>query len=458
MNLPQVLPVSARVVCGLVLLSLLHSAPAIAAPEQEPDADVARRAEAFVDLMAAGRFDEAVETFDEKMRGALPVANLRAAWAGTTQAAGAFERRLSARTEARGAFRIGVVTCAFARATVDVQLVLNAEGQVSGLSMRPAASDVASGPPPYARPEAYTEQEVTAGAPGWPLPGTLTMPVGDGPFPAVVLVHGSGPQDREGSVGPNRVFRDIALGLATNRVAVLRYEKRSREHAKRLNENVQITVREEVIDDVLAGVALLRQSPRIDPARVFVLGHSLGGMLAPRIVDADPVLAGAIVLAGAVRPLEQSIVEQTRYLLVADGQLTDDERDQLMAAERLAASVRALTPADAGKPESIGGAPASYWLDLRGYNPPALASRLAAPFLILQGERDYQVTMADFGRWRAALESRANVTLTSYPALNHMFMAGTGQSLPSEYLQPGHVDAQVVADMARWITTASRQP
>jgi len=444
--------------CGLILLSFLLARPVVARAVQEPDADVARRAETFVDLLASGRFDEAFETFDEKMRGALPVANLRAAWTSTTQAAGAFDRRISARAETRGAFRIGVVTCAFARANVDVQLVLNAEGKVSGFSMRPATSGVVSGPPSYARPEAYTEQEVTAGAAGWPLPGVLTVPVGDGPFPAVILVHGSGPQDRDGSVGPNRVFRDIALGLATNGVAVLRYEKRSREHAKRLNENVRITVREEVIDDVLAGAALLRRSPRIDPVRVFVIGHSLGGMLAPRILDADPTLAGAVVLAGAVRPIERSIIEQTRYLLVADGQLTDDERDQLMAAERLAASVRALTPADVGKPESIGGAPASYWLDLRGYDPPVLASRLASPFLILQGERDYQVTMADFARWRAALESRANVTLTSYPALNHMFMVGTGPSLPSEYLAPGHVDAQVVNDIARWITTTSRQP
>ncbi len=317
---------------------------------------------------------------------------------------------------------------------------------------------VASGRPPYAHPDVYTEQEVTAGAAGWPLPGILTMPVGDGPFPAVALVHGSGPQDRDASIGPNKPFRDLALGLASSGVAVLRYEKRSFEHAKRLNEDVQLTVREEVIDDVLAGAALLRRSPRIDAARVFVLGHGLGGMLAPRIVDADPMLAGAVVLAGAVRPLERSLVEQTRYLLVADGQLTDDEREQLMGAERLAAAVRALTPADAGKKESIGGAPASYWLDLRGYDPPSLASRLASPFLVLQGERDYQVTMADFARWRAALESRANATFASYPSLNHMFMAGTGPSLPSEYLEPGHVDAQVIADIAQWITATSRQP
>lgn len=444
--------------CILVLLFMLPAVPVVARAVQTYDAGVARHAEMVVDLIAGGHFDEVVQTFDEKMRSALPVPNLNVAWSSTTATAGAFERRVATRTEVRGAFRIAVVTCAFARANVDVQVVMNADGQVVGLSMRPAAPTVASGSPSYARPDSYTEQDVTAGAAGWPLPGTLTMPVGEGPFPAVVLAHGSGPQDRDASIGPNKLFRDIALGLASNGVAVLRYEKRSRQFAQRMNETAQVTVREEVIDDVLAGIALLRRSERIDPSRVFVLGHSLGGMLVPRILDADPTLAGAMLLAGAVKPLEQSIIEQTRYLLVADGQLTDDERDQLMAAERLAASVRALTPADVEKPASIGGAPASYWLDLRGYDPPALASRLASPMLVLQGERDYQVTMTDFARWRAALASRANVTLTSYPALNHMFMAGTGPSLPGEYLEPGHVDAQVIADIARWILSVPQRP
>jgi dienelactone hydrolase len=311
--------------------------------------------------------------------------------------------------------------------------------------------------PSYARSDAYGEQHVVAGAEGWPLPGTLTMPVGDGPFAAVVLVHGSGPHDRDGTSGPNRPLRDIAVGLASRGVAVLRYDKRSLLHAQRLAAP-GTTVSDEVIDDALAGVALLRRTPRIDPARVFVLGHGLGGTLAPRIAEADPSLAGVIVLAGAVRPPEQAIVEQTRYLIVADGELTDAEREQLMGAERLAASVRALTPADAGRSEAILGAPPSYWLDLRGYDPPALASRLAHPFLVLQGERDYQVTMADFARWRAALESRANVTLRSYPTLNHLFMPGRGPSLPDEYLTPGHVDAGLVADIETWLTSVSRRP
>ncbi|MGH9411173.1 MAG: hypothetical protein ACRD1V_17155, partial [Vicinamibacterales bacterium] len=113
----------------------------------------------------------------------------------------------------------------------------------------------------------------------------------------------------------------------------------------------------------------------------------------------------------------------------------------------------ALTPADAAAHKVVFHAPASYWLDLRGYDPPTAAKAVKQPMLILQGERDYQVTMDDFAKWKAALGSRPNVAFKSYPALNHLMIAGTGKSLPAEYNTPGHVDAHVVEDIAAWLTS-----
>jgi len=116
--------------------------------------------------------------------------------------------------------------------------------------------------------------------------------------------------------------------------------------------------------------------------------------------------------------------------------------------------VHSLKPADAADRTPILGAPASYWLDLRGYDPAMAAKALSVPLLILQGERDYQVTMTDdFVRWQSTLASKPSVTLKTYPALNHLFMAGPGKSLPAEYYVPGHVSADVVRDIATWITS-----
>jgi dienelactone hydrolase len=434
-------------VLALLIANAVGSASARAIQTEDP----LPRAREVVTWLAAKEHTKVHALFSPEMLAAMPEARLRGVWDGTIAAVGAFKQQVSARADTKGAYRIAVVTCEFERGNLDIQIVFDAAGKIAGLQLRPAASSVAYAPPPYVTPSAYTEIEVTVGANGWPLPGTLAIPVGQGPFPAVVLVHGSGPHDRDQTFGPNKPFKDLALGLASRGVAVLRYEKRSKQHPARLSKLSPMTVKEEAIDDTVAAVAWLRKAPRIDPKRVFVLGHSLGGMLVPRIAATDNALAGLVVMAGAARSLEQAIVEQTRYMAMADEKLSEEEEQQIKGVEELAKSVRGLTAADAAAGTLIAGAPASYWLDLRGYDPPSAAKAIAQPLLVLQGERDYQVTMAEFAAWRKALSGRTNVTLRSYPALNHLFIAGTGASLPAEYLKPAHVDAAVVQDIAEWV-------
>ncbi len=288
-----------------------------------------------------------------------------------------------------------------------------------------------------------------AGAAGWPLPATLTMPRGEGPWPAVVLVHGSGPNDRDETVMAAKPFRDLAEGLASCGVAVLRYEKRTRAHAQKLARQ-EITLDEEVLDDALAAVALLRNTPGIDGKRVYVLGHSLGAWLAPLIAAADGRLAGLILMAAPARPIEQLYVEQIRYLASLRGELSAAEKEKIAEAEREAAAVRQIRERGEG-PERALGAPRSYWLSFRGRDPLAAAAKLDMPVFLLHGGRDYQVTDEDFRLWQRALAVRAQATLKQYPALNHLLQTGQGRSTPDEYARPGHVAAEVIEDLCRWI-------
>ena len=413
-------------------------------------ADATQRAQAALAAMAAGDFARVEEQFTSQMQAALPPGRLQGLWMRQVAQAGAHKSCGSnVRVVDIGDKRMVITPCEFARGKVDIQLAFDSSGKISGLVFRPV--EIPYSLPTYATPSAYAETAPTVGSGEWALPATLTAPVEGASLPAVILVHGSGPNDRDETVGANKPFKDLAVGLASRGIAVLRYDKRTKVHGAKMASLPTATVNEEVVEDAVAAVRLLRAHPRIDPARVFVLGHSLGGMLVPRIAAVEPAAAGFIVLAGPSRPIEDLIVAQTRYLAAADGTISVEEQKAIDETAALAASIRALKPEDASGGPSIGNVRPSYWLDLRGYDPASAAKAVKTPMLIMQGERDYQVNGEEFARWKAALGTRPDVTFRSYPALNHLFIAGTGPSLPDEYQVAGHVAEEVIRDIAAWV-------
>jgi dienelactone hydrolase len=307
-------------------------------------------------------------------------------------------------------------------------------------------------PPDYVKLALFKDKEVVVGSGEWELPGTLSLPVGKGPFPAVILVHGSGPHDRDESIGPNKPFRDLAWGLASQGVSVLRYEKRTKQYPAKVAASIQrLTVKEETVADALEAVSVARAMDGIDAKKVFVLGHSLGGMLVPRIGIGSPPIAGFIIMGGAARPLEDLILEQTLYQASLASKPSPETRKAMDEVKRQVAAVKSLSN-DSPSQGMLFNAPAGYWLDLQGYNPPAAATKLKQPLLILQGERDCQVSYnIDFPAWSQALAGRKDVELKSYPGLNHLFMGVQGRSTGAEYSQPNHVAEIVVRDIAAFI-------
>jgi hypothetical protein len=372
---------------------------------------------------------------------------------------GAFKQQGPARREQLQGYEIVLITCSFEKALLDARVVFDKEGKIAGLNFVPPAPPAKYEPPAYADPAKFEETEVTVGSGEWALPGTLTKPKGDGPFPGLVLVHGSGPNDRDETLGPNKPFKDLAWGLATRGIAVLRYEKRNKAYQKKILADPKLeaamTVKDETIDDALLAAALLQNTKGIDPKRVFILGHSLGGFLLPRIaLAAEPrKIAGFISMAGLTRPLDDTIIRQMTYLYgLAGNTLSDEDRKRLQDIKDAVAKVKALTDADKGSTMKLLGAMPAYWLDLRGYDPPETAKSVKKPMLFLQGERDYQVQTVDLENWKKALGSRKDVEFHLYPKLNHLFYEGEGVLVPLEYMQKhGSVAPYVVDDIAAWI-------
>jgi len=421
----------------------------VAAPAADP-LKMKGAARALVAALEKQDFDTAVSDFDAAMKKALPPDKLKATWKGILAQAGAFKSQGAARTEKLDKYDVVLVPCEFEKASLEARIVFDADNKVAGLFFRPATVEYK--PPDYVT-TSFKDVEKTIGSGEWALPATLSVPEGKGPFPAVILVHGSGPHDRDETIGPNRPFKDLAGGLASRGIAALRFEKRTKVHADKFLKGKELpTIKEEVTDDALAAVKLLRGEKDIDAKRIHVLGHSLGGTLAPRIASEDESIAGIVILAGAARPLEDLILEQFTYLFSLEGKLTDEQKKTLDQLKTQIARVKdpKLKP-DTPASELPLGLHAAYWLSLRDYRPTDVAAKLKRPLLILQGERDYQVTMDDFALWQKALAERKNVRLMSYPDLNHLFMTGKGKSKPAEYSVAGHVDKRVVEDIANWI-------
>ncbi len=421
--------------------------------------DLKPAAEAFIGMLVKGEYDKAAGRFDATMKAALPAEKLRAVWEGLQTQVGKFAKTAGADQMREDRYRIVFVKCEFEKAVLEAKFAFDDNGKIGGLYFlppRPEAAEYRS--PSYARPDRYDETEIAIGPVGGgasgpetgSLPGTLLMPRGAGPFPGLVLAHGSGPLDRDETIGPNRPFRDLALGLGSRGIAVLRYDKRS--HARPASLRAagdRLTLREEAIADILAAVARLRRTGSVDPDRVFVLGHSLGGIAAVRAAHEDRSLAGLVLLATPGRPLEDHLPEQLAYLFGLDGTLSEDELVRLDETRRQAKKVKDLgtTPAT----DLPLGLPVAYWDDLRRHPATGLIREIRTPVLVLQGMRDYQVTEGDFEAWRRALDGRADSSLRAYPSLNHLFMEGTGRSTPDEYGRPGSVAAAVIEDLAAWI-------
>ena len=305
--------------------------------------------------------------------------------------------------------------------------------------------------------QGFRETPVEVGSQPYLLKGMLTLPNGHGPFPGVVLVGGSGPTDMDETIGPDKPFRDLAQGLAAQGIAVLRYDKRTHDHAALAVQDRTFDIDDEYTDDALAALKQLRATPGLGRNALFLLGHSQGAAVAPHIAEKDRNIAGLILIAVPAHPLFDEMIRQLNYLIGIEPTQADALRTQLVMIETARKQVAAFTSENPQAPGPFGTA-AAYWLSLRDYDPVTVARKLSLPMLILQGGRDYQVTPADdFPRWQQAFAHDPRATLREYPGLSHLMMPAGDPPSPADYSKPAQVDPQVIADIAAWIHAHARQ-
>ena len=315
--------------------------------------------------------------------------------------------------------------------------------------------------PPQEGAAYYANPVVIGDQSPWALDGILTMPhsaSADAPVPAVVLVHGSGPGNKDSSVFDNRPFHDIASFLSSNGIAVLRYNKRTLTHGMAFMQAHydSFTVWEETIEDAILASEILLTDPRV--SRVYVLGLSLGGSLAPRIAE-EAGLDGVIMLGAFARPAFEVSYDQNILSIsgaVASGLMSQEEADYylIMVADLLAEAqtLSELTDEEMQGRE-IFGLPAVYQRSIVDSLPIPIIMRNHIPTLILHGGRDWQVSQErDFQRFVEYVGKHEHVTTMLHEGINHIFMQSmTEYNDLRDYAISGHVDAQVLAGIVEWI-------
>lgn len=347
---------------------------------------------------------------------------------------------------------IGLV---FEKFTVPLLIKLDPSGKIDDFQLSMSYRTVAERPS-YSKPESFVEKEVVVGSGAFPLPGTLSVPKGEGPFPAVILVQGSGASDQDETAFALKPFRDLAEGLASKGIAVLRYNKRTYEHGLKTQFSPFYTVDKETTDDALLATRFLQNESMIDKNQIYILGHSQGGMMVPKMIEKDQNqnIAGAIVMGGPARTIQDVVLDQLEYLFSIGGMKPEEYKFYKSQFELL------NDPNFSSKnpPKDFYLGSPVFWDSIRKTKAAEMSKEQKTPLLIIQGERDYQVqSKIEIPLWKEQLKERDNVDYRLYPKLNHFFTEGDGElSRPDEYYSPANIPEYVINDIATWMQERSK--
>ncbi|WP_231424636.1 MULTISPECIES: DUF3887 domain-containing protein [Pedobacter] len=404
----------------------------------------------FFKVLQEEKFADAHAFFDDTLKTKLTEDNLKKLWFDIGTKYGKAESFDAIQSKAQGQFFAVTVEGKFANGEQNFIVGFNKAQKIVGIFLAPPKSSVAYAKPAYADTSLYSEKQVYIGPAGRQLAAIVTTPKNSKSFPIVVFVHGSGPSDMDETVGTNKPFKDLAGGLASKGIGSIRYVKRTLIYPNEFSK--PYTVKEEVLDDATAAIAYSKTVIGANPKAIYVFGHSLGGMLAPRIAAASPDVSGIILAAAPARKMTDIIIDQNKYMFDLSKDTTAENKKYLNDAVLQIDKSRITQLGTTIKPDSvILGIPAKYWADINAYNQVTTAKNLTKKIYVLQGGNDFQVGKTDFDLWNAALAKKKNVTLKFYPDLNHLLSPQTEKGSMAQYQTPVSVSEVLVNDISAWI-------
>lgn len=403
-------------------------------------------AKEFITNLSVGNFTSAESMYNEAMMEALPLSKTEAIWNQIEDQVGKFQSIEGISMSSVQNYAVFIFTVKFSKASLDITVTIDQNSKVAGLFFKPASQTYSI--PSYVDISKFKIEKITIGN-NLKVSAELTIPNGKGPFPAVILIPGSGPENMDESIGPNKPFEDIAYGLSTNGIVVLRYDKSTYTYAKEFQDGkIPVNLENEYFKNTIDGIEFLKSQSYV--GRVFVLGHSEGGYLAPAIAKMAGNISGIIMLAAPARNLQDVTIDQLRYLISLSNNSTNISQMKSIIVQLEDINKHSLSNSDV-----VMGVPVSYYYEFEKYNPVDILKTLDIPTLIMQGGKDYQVTKVDFDIFEKAFSSNKNYTFRWYPDLYHLFIKWEGTPSPDEYLVEGHVSQDVIDEISTWIKNNS---